>query len=37
MENLDLNAGCIAASYPNMSMYTHIIHPGSMFDQSFPS
>jgi hypothetical protein len=31
LENLDLNTDCAAAaSYPNLNMYTHLLHSGSM-------
>jgi hypothetical protein len=38
LENPDLNADCAAAAtfYPNMSMYTHLLHPGSSAGHGMP-
>jgi hypothetical protein len=37
LENIDLNGdSAAAASYPNMSMYTHLLHPGSASDHGMP-
>jgi hypothetical protein len=38
LENLDLNVDCPAdvASYPNMSMYTHLLQPGSSAGHGMP-
>jgi hypothetical protein len=31
LENLDLNTDCTAASsYPNLNMYMHLLHSGSI-------
>ncbi|CAO2036001.1 unnamed protein product [Urochloa humidicola] len=37
LENMELNAdSAAAASYPNMSMYTHLLHPGSASGHGMP-
>jgi hypothetical protein len=37
LENIDLNGdSAVAASYPNMSMYTHLLHPGSASGHGMP-